>query len=68
MSAVSFTVTGMTCGHCVASVKAEVSEVPGVNGVGVVLESGALTVNGDHVDPTAVIAAVDEAGYQAVAS
>jgi len=38
------TVTGMTCGHCVTSVTEEISEEPGVQHVGVVLETGAVTV------------------------
>ncbi|MBE7324873.1 heavy-metal-associated domain-containing protein [Nocardioides sp. Y6] len=63
----TFTVTGMTCGHCVASVTEEVSEVPGVTDVDVVLESGQLTVTStDPVDRPAVVAAVAEAGYQVV--
>jgi copper chaperone len=61
----TFTVTGMTCGHCVASVSEEVQEVPGVEGVDVVLESGTLTVTSSQpVDDAAVKAAVEEAGYQ----
>ena len=65
MSTATFTVTGMTCGHCVASVTEEVQEVPGVTGVDVVLETGALTVTSDNaVDEAAVKAAVEEAGYQ----
>ena len=40
----TFTVTGMTCGHCVASVTEEVQEIAGVEAVDVVLETGALTV------------------------
>jgi copper chaperone len=64
-SSTAYTVTGMTCGHCVASVTEEVSEVPGVTGVEVDLETGRLTVTGD-ADPAAVAAAVDEAGYSAV--
>ena len=64
MSTQSFTVTGMTCGHCVASVTEEVSEVPGVEQVDVVLETGALTVTStEPVDAAAVEAAVVEAGY-----
>ena len=59
-----FTVTGMTCGHCVASVTEEVSEVPGVEDVDVVLETGTLTVTSSQpVDDDAVRAAVEEAGY-----
>jgi copper chaperone len=65
MSTQTFTVTGMTCGHCVASVTEEVSEVPGVEHVDVVLETGALTVTStEPVDAAAVEAAVVEAGYQ----
>ena len=61
------TVTGMTCGHCVASVKEEVSEVAGVEDVDVVLETGQVTVTStDPVDESAVRAAVEEAGYQLV--
>lgn len=59
----TYTVTGMTCGHCVASVTEEVSEVPGVEHVDVVLETGRLTVTGS-ADEDAVRAAVEEAGYQ----
>jgi copper ion binding protein len=61
----TFTVTGMTCSHCVASVTEEVSEVPGVEAVDVVLETGTLSVtSSDAVDDAAVKAAVEEAGYQ----
>lgn len=60
----SYTVTGMTCAHCVASVTEEVSEVPGVTAVDVDLATGALTVTSSGpVDAEAVRAAVDEAGY-----
>ena len=61
----SYTVTGMTCVHCVASVTEEVQEIPGVEHVDVVLESGALTVtSAEPLDDAAVKAAVEEAGYQ----
>jgi copper chaperone CopZ len=65
MSEVStWTVTGMTCGHCVASVTEEVSQIPGVESVDVVLETGTLTLtSADPVDPALLEAAVVEAGY-----
>ena len=63
MTQQTYTVTGMTCGHCVSAVTAEVSAVPGVTDVQVTLETGALVVTGDAVDDGAVRAAVDEAGY-----
>ena len=64
MSTNTYTVTGMTCGHCVASVTEEVREIPGVSDVDVQLEGGTLTVTGDDVTEDAVRAAVEEAGYQ----
>ena len=67
MSTETYTVTGMTCGHCVSSVTEEVSELPGVTAVLVDLDSGALTVTADApVGTEAVRAAVEEAGYQLV--
>ena len=64
MSTATFTVSGMTCSHCVTAVTEEVGAVPGVTDVAVDLESGALTVTSDQpVDDAAIAAAVDEAGY-----
>jgi len=59
----TYTVEGMTCGHCVSAVTGEVSQVSGVTDVRVDLEAKTVTVTGDGVDDTAVAAAVDEAGY-----
>ena len=61
----TYSVTGMTCGHCVASVTEELQEVPGVQNVDVVLDTGAVTVTSNQpLDDSAVKAAVEEAGYQ----
>jgi copper chaperone len=59
-----YTVEGMTCSHCVLSVREEVSEVPGVSAVDVDLASGRMTVTGEDVSDDAVRAAVAEAGYE----
>ena len=65
MSTETYTVSGMTCGHCVSSVSEEVGELPGVTDVQVELESGLLTVTSDApVGTDAVRGAVEEAGYQ----
>ena len=65
MSTATYTVVGMTCGHCVNSVTEEVSQVPGVTDVNVDLATGGLTVTSESdVDDGAVRAAVEEAGYQ----
>jgi copper ion binding protein len=64
MSTQSYTVSGMTCQHCVASVTEEVSEIAGVTGVDVDLATGALRVTSDQPVPDeAVRGAVEEAGY-----
>ena len=67
MSTSTYTVKGMTCGHCVQSVTEEVSGVPGVTEVDVDLASGKVTVSSEQpVDDAAVRAAVSEAGYAVV--
>ena len=63
MTATTYEVKGMTCGHCVRSVTEEITEVDGVSSVDVSLEEGTAVVTGE-ADPDAVTAAVVEAGYQ----
>lgn len=66
MNTAEYTVTGMTCGHCVSSVKEEVGAIAGVSNVAVDLKSGRLTVtSADPLAVDAVTAAVEEAGYSA---
>lgn len=72
MSTTEFAVTGMTCANCERHVREEVSEVAGVTAIEVSAADGTLrvTANGpldDDALSAAVIAAVDEAGYTAVA-
>ncbi|MEU7763943.1 cation transporter [Nocardia sp. NPDC049190] len=65
MPTTTYTVTGMTCGHCVSSVTAEIGKIDGVTSVEVDLASGAVRVDSTTPIPTTTItAAVDEAGYQ----
>jgi copper chaperone CopZ len=60
----TYTVAGMTCAHCVASVTEEVQDIAGVQDVDVVLESGTLTVTSSQpLDDATVRSAVEEAGY-----
>jgi copper chaperone len=60
----TFQVAGMTCGHCVASVTEELTELSGVERVDVELASGAVTVtSAGPLDRADVRAAVEEAGY-----
>ena len=64
MTTSTWTVTGMTCGHCVSSVTEELLEVDGIEAVDVDLPTGAVTVtSAGPVERAVVAAAVDEAGY-----
>ncbi len=64
-STTEYTVTGMTCEHCVDAVTKEVGGIEGVTGVDVDLDSGRVSVSSEQpVDDAAVRAAVDEAGYE----
>ena len=67
MATATYTVTGMTCGHCVNAVTTELSGIDGVTDVNVDLETGRATVtSSEPLDRDTVAAAVDEAGYQLV--
>ncbi|MCT1616994.1 heavy metal transporter [Kocuria indica] len=63
-------VSGMTCGHCVASVKEELAEVPGVTSVAVDLNAGGVSPvtieSSRELTPDEISAAVEEAGYAVV--
>jgi copper chaperone len=61
----TYTVPGMTCGHCKAAVEEEVGAVAGVDSVAVDLESKLVTVSGTSLNDTALRAAIGEAGYEA---
>ena len=67
---IELSVDGMTCGHCVMSVSEELSEIPGVKNVDVILNSGAtskVTVLTDTPrDDSALSDAVSEAGFTLV--
>jgi copper chaperone CopZ len=67
MSELTFSVPGMTCGHCEAAVKGEVGKVAGVAGVQVDLDTKIVTVEGDQLDRAAIVTAIDEAGFEVVA-
>ncbi len=66
MTTLNFTVPGMTCGHCEAAVKGEIGKLAGVDTVEVDLATKAVVVEGTNLDRSAIFAAVDEAGFEAV--
>ncbi len=64
-STATYTVVGMTCGHCVNAVTEEVAQVPGVTAVDVDLASGKVIIDSEHdVEADDIKSAVEEAGYQ----
>ena len=68
MTTQTYDVVGMTCGHCVSSVRSEIERIPGVRSVDVDLATGKVTVHSDGpIEPDAVLAAIDEAGYEVAA-
>ncbi|WP_324653691.1 heavy-metal-associated domain-containing protein [Georgenia sp. H159] len=68
MATSTFSVTGMTCGHCVGSVAEEVGKIAGVQNVEVDLVAGGESTikvsSAGDVPVDEVRAAVDEAGYE----
>ncbi|GAB2675821.1 heavy-metal-associated domain-containing protein [Kribbella swartbergensis] len=72
MTTTSYSVTGMTCGHCTAAVTEEISKLPGVQQVTVDLVAGGTSAvhvtSESDLDEAAVREAVDEAGYELAAS
>jgi copper chaperone len=65
MTTIVHRVKGMTCGHCVSSVCAEIAKLAGVTDVAVDLDSGEVTITGtDDIGVVDVRAAVEEAGYE----
>ncbi|QHE74271.1 heavy-metal-associated domain-containing protein [Rhodococcus sp. WAY2] len=65
MSTSTVTVTGMTCGHCVSSVRDEIGNIDSVTAVDVDLASGLVTIDSSEpLERSAIQNAVEEAGYQ----
>ena len=64
MTSTTYAVTGMTCGHCELSVQEELSALDAVTEVHADHKTGQVTVTStEPLDPAAVAAAVEEAGY-----
>ena len=59
----TYTVPGVSCEHCSSAIEGGVSQVTGVASVAVDLEAKTVTVTGAPLDGQAIVAAIDEAGY-----
>ena len=67
MNTLTYSVPGVSCAHCRSAITAEVSQVAGVETVDVDLDRKLVTVTGEPLDEAAIVAAIDEAGYDVVA-
>jgi copper ion binding protein len=67
MTTLSYSVPGVSCAHCQRAIEGEVSQLHGVESVDVDLDSKMVTVTGEPLDATAIVAAIDEAGYEVAA-
>jgi copper chaperone CopZ len=65
---ITYAVPGISCGHCRTAITNEVQALAGVDSVDVDLEARLVAISGEHLDDAALIAAIDEAGYEAVAA
>ena len=64
METVTLSISGMTCGHCVTSVREALAPIPGVQVQNV--RVGSAEVRLDASQTGTVLAAVQDAGYEAV--
>ena len=64
MQTITYSVPGVSCAHCRQAIVDEVSAVPGVAAVDVDLEAKTVTVAGQPLDEPAIVAAIDDAGYE----
>jgi copper chaperone CopZ len=62
----TYRVPDMSTGHCKAAVAEQLHQVPSVDSFDIDLEDHLVTIHGTAIDGKAVIAAIDEAGYEAV--
>lgn len=62
---ITYSVPGISCGHCRAAVTAEVTTVSGVESVDVDLDTKLVRISGENLDDAALVEAIDEAGYEA---
>jgi len=63
---VVYDVPGVSCEHCRHAIESEVSQVAGVERVTVDLDAKTVTVSAEPLDDEAIVAAIDEAGYDVI--
>lgn len=64
MAAKTYSVPGISCGHCKSAIESEVSAVDGIGSVEVDIDAKTVTVDLGSAAEDSVFAAIDEAGYE----
>ena len=64
MSTITYSVPDISCGHCRTAITSEVWTVAGVESVEVDVDAKTVTVTAEPLDEIALIAAIDDAGYE----
>jgi copper chaperone len=67
MSTVTYSVPDISCAHCKHAIESEVSKAQGVVSVVVDVDAKTVTVVAEPLDEPAIVAAIDEAGYEVAA-
>jgi copper chaperone len=62
----TYMVEGMSCDHCKVAIADALRQIAGVDSVDVDLQAKVVRVSGQSLDDAAIVAAIDEAGYDAV--
>ena len=63
----TYTVPDISCDHCKHAIETGVSQVHGVDSVAVDVNAKTVTISGEPLDESAIIAAIDDAGYEVAA-
>ena len=67
MTSLTYSVPGVSCGHCRHAIQDQVSRLTGVESVDVDIDAKTVTVSGESLEEGAIVAAIDEAGYEVAA-
>ena len=67
MRTLTYTVPDISCDHCKHVNETEISQLKGVDAVAVDVKAKTVTIMGEPLDEPAIIAAIDEAGYEVAA-
>lgn len=64
MQQTTYSVPGISCEHCRSAITGELEHVDGIQAIDVDVAAKRVTITGSGFDAGAVIAAIDEAGYE----